>query len=260
MIRAKLIGSLEVPGDKAISHRALIFASFCKGISTVSGMSPQDCQSTADCLSKLGLRIKTEKSNGQKNQSVSCVSIEASGLKNLVTAQDTLFAGNSGTTMRLMSGLLAGLSFRSCVDGDHSLRKRPMSRVLEHLKAMGAQIDYLEGEGHAPFTITGGNLNGEHFKLKIASAQIQTALLLAGLQASGRTTVQLPSLVRDHTTKFFKYIGIPFKIDAENTVSVSALEEPVKPFQYLIPGDISSAAFLWLLPPVYLARIFCCLI
>ncbi len=242
MIKTKLIGKIAIPGDKAISHRALIFASFCKGTSVVSGMSPaQDCQSTADCMSKLGLQIKISNNDAKKNQTQ--VDIQSGGLKSLTAPKDILFAGNSGTTMRLMSGLLAGRPFSARVDGDHSLRKRPMSRVLDHLKTMGAQIKYLDAEGCAPFSITGGNLKGMHCNLKIASAQVQTALLLAGLQASGRTTVQLPSIVRDHTPNFFKHIGIPYEMREENTVSVVALEEPIKPFQYVVPGDISSAAF-----------------
>ncbi len=251
MEKSKLIGSLQVPGDKSISHRALIFAAFSKGISYIEGLSPaQDCQSTANCLRQLGLEIK--EINGKENKSSTCVSVNSPGIKHLNAPQNTLFVGNSGTTIRLMSGLMAGQSFTSHFDGDESIRKRPMARVLEHLEKMGAQISYNGEQGLAPFAITGGHIKGTEFKLKVASAQVQTALLLAGLQANGRTTIHLPGIARDHTTRMFDYIGIPFEKNDEpnnfskgeyTSVSIEALTEPIGPYQYKVPADISSAAF-----------------
>lgn len=247
MTKPKLIGSIAVPGDKSISHRVLILAGCCKGISHIEGLSPaQDCESTANCLQQLGIAIKTQETNGTKNKQSACVSIESPGIKNLAAPQETLFAGNSGTTIRLLAGLMAGQPFTSRFDGDESIRKRPMARVLDHLEQMGTEINYLDSEGLAPFTISGGNLQGQEFTLKVASAQVQTALLLAGLQASGRTTVHLPGIARDHTTRLFKYIGIPFRNgngETYHAVSVESLDEPIEPFQYKVPADISSAAF-----------------
>ncbi len=246
MRKLKLFGTLQIPGDKALSHRALIFASFSKGINHIEGLSPaQDCQNTANCMRQLGLEITA--ANGAGNKSYTSISINSPGIKHLSVPRGTLFVGNSGTTIRLISGLLAGQSFTSHFDGDESIRKRPMTRVLEHLETMGAQVNYNEEKGLAPFAISGGQLTGSEFTLKVSSAQVQTALLLAGLQANGRTTVHLPGIARDHTVRFFDYLGISFENnpvkEAYTSVSVEKLKEPVKPFQYRIPGDISSAAF-----------------
>jgi 3-phosphoshikimate 1-carboxyvinyltransferase len=243
MQKSKLVGSIEVPGDKSISHRVLIFASFCKGISKIEGLSPaQDCVSTANCLRSLGLKINDKENNATKGKRLSYITVEASGIKQLSAPKNNLFVGNSGTTIRLLSGLLSGQAFSCQLDGDESIRRRPMARVLQHLEEMGAHINYIEKEGLAPFTIRGGNLEGKEFKLKVASAQVQTAILLAGLQAAGKTTVHLPGTARDHTTRLFSHIGIPFQ-NSNGSISVEALASPIKPFQYKVPADISSAAF-----------------
>ncbi len=240
MTKTKLIGSLEVPGDKALSHRSLIFAAFSKGTSRVENLSPAgDCLSTVNCLRQLGLDIAVTHKNGTQAAAI----ITAAGISKLAASQETLFADNSGTTMRMLAGLLAGRPFSSHLDGDDSLRRRPMARVLEHLKTMGATISYANGPGLAPFTITGGNLEGTEFKLTVASAQVQTALLLAGLQAKGKTTVILPGPARDHTERMFSYTGIPYNKDNEQSISVEKLSGPIKPFTYNVMGDISSAAF-----------------
>jgi 3-phosphoshikimate 1-carboxyvinyltransferase len=153
-----------------------------------------------------------------------------------------LDAGNSGTTIRLMSGVLAGQPFASRLDGDSSLRKRPMSRVLNHLVEMGANVAYLENDNYPPFEIRGGKLQGKRFALKVASAQVQTALILAGLQADGETVVELPAVVRDHTERMLKHAGVPFVQDGLTT-RVSRLATPVAGFEIKVAGDISSAAF-----------------
>ena len=235
MAKIKLVGNLEVPGDKAVSHRSLIFAAFGKGISRIENLSPAgDCLSTVHCLRQLGLDIVTDKSP---------VTVSANGIDKLNAPHNTLSAENSGTTIRMMAGLLAGRPFTSHLDGDGSLRKRPMARVLEHLKTMGADITYADGQGHAPFAITGGRLEGSEFKLPVASAQVQTALLLAGLQANGQTTVILPGPARDHTERMFNHTSIPYKKNSEYSISVERLTEAIKPFTYKVMGDISSAAF-----------------
>ena len=233
-----LTGSLTVPGDKSISHRALIFSALTRGKNQVHQLSPaEDCQSSLKCLSKLGLKFqKLESAEGSWE-------IESPGLDGLKAPQETLDAGNSGTTIRLLSGLLAGRSFQSRFDGDESLRSRPMARVLDHLKSMGAHISFEENSGRAPFTIEGKKLHGQRFELKVASAQVETALLLAGLQAEGKTTVKLPTLARDHTVRMFAHMGVPFEKESDGSVSVQALKKPVDAFSVLVPGDISSAAF-----------------
>lgn len=245
----KIRGVISVPGDKSISHRALIFSALSKGTCTVSGLSPaEDCQSTADCLRKLGLDVKqahtTKTGFGQPAE----LTIESPGLHKLTAPTAVLNAGNSGTTMRLMSGLVAGQNFTTRFDGDDSLRMRPMSRVLRPLFEMGAKIHYeLEHDmapvaETAPFAVTGGNLAGKHFDLKVASAQVETAILLAGLQASGETSIKSPAKSRDHTERMFRHIGVPF-VQRDGTMSVSRLTEPVAPFKIKVAGDLSSAAF-----------------
>jgi 3-phosphoshikimate 1-carboxyvinyltransferase len=234
-----LKGILAVPGDKSISHRALIFSALTKGKSEVHQLSPaEDCQSSLQCLLKLGLKF-----NQTGNHDGKSWELESPGLEGLKEPSETLFAGNSGTTIRLMSGLLAGRNFSTHLDGDDSLRSRPMARVLDHLKSMGASVDFEASEGRAPFTIKGGKLKGMRFDLTVASAQVETALLLAGLQAEGRTTVKLPTLARDHTVRMFGHMGVPFVKEADGSVSVERLEKPASNFSVQVPGDISSAAF-----------------
>lgn len=238
-----LKGSLQVPGDKSISHRALIFAALSRGVSKVYGLSPAfDCVSSADCLKQLGLSFerRSPRENGRRE---SALLITSPGLEALSPPNTSLFAGNSGTTIRLMSGLLSGRSFTCEFDGDDSLRRRPMSRVLNPLCKMGAKVTYLKQENCPPFSLMGSALTGESFELEQASAQVQTAILLAGLQADGRTSVRIPKPVRDHTTRMFSQIGVPFKQESENLISVSRLLQPVEPFNIDIPADISSAAF-----------------
>lgn len=241
-IRPRLTGYLKVPGDKSVSHRALIFAALCKGQSLIYGLSPaQDCLSTAACLERLGLKIDEGQEDAELK--VKSTTVYSPGIKNLKAPDQTLFAGNSGTTIRLLSGLLSGQSFQASIDGDQSLQSRPMSRVLDPLMQMGASINYEAKPGHAPFSIKGGNLSGINYKLPVASAQVQTALLLAGLQSTGQTSVDMPPSARDHTVRQFQHIGVPFEFKAPGTVSVKRLAEPLPPFSMDIPGDISSAAF-----------------
>jgi 3-phosphoshikimate 1-carboxyvinyltransferase len=241
-VKTKLSGVLAVPGDKSISHRALIFSALSRGTNKIYQLSPaEDCMSSMRCLTSLGLhfsRIETEKtSRGLSWQVVS------PGLDGLKSPAETLDAGNSGTTIRLLSGLLAGRGFESRLDGDESLRSRPMARVLDHLKAMGAEISFEGTDGRAPFIVKGKRLTGKHFDLKVASAQVETALLLAGLQAEGQTSVKLPTLARDHTLRMFKHIGVPFEKSVDGTTTVETLRKPVGEFEIHVPGDISSAAF-----------------
>lgn len=232
-------GKIAVPGDKSITHRALIFSALTRGVSTVSGPSPaEDCRSTAACLSALGLEVKEQ----MAGDSV-ILHVKSDGLPGLRQCGHILDAGNSGTTIRLMAGLVSGRPFSTSFDGDDSLRKRPMRRVMDHLKTMGAAVAYEKVDGCAPFTIRGAELLGRHFVLEVASAQVQTAILLAGLQAAGRTSVTLPAAVRDHTERMFRHIGVPHLLDDGGTVAVTRLEEPLPAASFDIPADISSAAF-----------------
>ena len=231
---APFIGSLTVPGDKSISHRALIFSAFSTGKSRVLNCSPaHDVESSAECLRKLGLKITRDETG--------VFEIENDGIDSLVAPTDILDAGNSGTTIRLMSGLVAGRPFVSRFDGDESLRRRTMKRVFEPLRELGAQVSARE-DTFAPFAITGGNLIGKSFELKVASAQVEACVLLAGLQADGETSVTAPHTVRDHTRRMFEYIGIPFN-HTSKTLSVKRLAKPVDAYELTVPSDISSAAF-----------------
>lgn len=232
-------GKIAVPGDKSITHRALIFSALTRGMSTITGPSPaEDCRSTAACLSLIGLEVKRE----QSGDSI-VLNVKSDGLGALRQASQVLDAGNSGTTIRLMAGLVAGRNFSTSFDGDGSLRKRPMRRVLDHLKTMGATVSYEQADGCAPFTVTGAELIGCQFSLEVASAQVQTAILLAGLQAQGHTSVRLPAAVRDHTERMFRHIGVPFDRPDDLTISVARLAEPLPPAAFDVPADISSAAF-----------------
>jgi 3-phosphoshikimate 1-carboxyvinyltransferase len=262
MKKTPLKGSLTVPGDKSISHRALIFSSFTEGETEISNCSPAvDCLSSAECLEHLGLRVEfadSQRSNEEMSRSArGTVLVKSPGIHGLSAPQKPLFAGNSGTTMRLLSGLLAGQSFVSVLDGDESLRKRPMGRVLKPLIKMGASVKHLRkddqpkgadqnqnGSRHAPFEICGDLLQGDEFHLEIASAQVQTAILLAGLQAEGQTRVVLPQPVRDHTIRMFRWMEIPFDCSDDFMVTVKRLSTNVKPKAIEIPADISSAAFM----------------
>jgi 3-phosphoshikimate 1-carboxyvinyltransferase len=241
-VKTKLRGVLAVPGDKSISHRALIFSALSQGTNKVYQLSPaEDCMSSMRCLTSLGLKFT--KIEDEKNSNGLSWQVVSPGLDGLKAPQETLDAGNSGTTIRLLSGLLAGRNFESRFDGDESLRGRPMARVLDHLKAMGAEISFETHAGRAPFTVKGKQLTGQNFKLKVASAQVETALLLAGLQAKGKTSVKLPTLARDHTLRMFKHIGVPFTRGVDGTTTVERLEKSVGEFEIHVPGDISSAAF-----------------
>jgi 3-phosphoshikimate 1-carboxyvinyltransferase len=231
---APFIGSITVPGDKSISHRALIFSAFSHGKSRVLNCSPaHDVESTAACLRKLGLVIKRTEDG--------VFEIESGGIEALTAPAEVLDAGNSGTTIRLLSGLVAGRPFSTKFDGDASLRKRTMKRVFQPLRELGAKVQAVE-DTFAPFEILGGTLTGKAFQLNVASAQVEACILLAGLQADGETSVSAPHTVRDHTRRMFEFIGIPF-VQQDKTLSVRRLTKPVDAYELTVPSDISSAAF-----------------
>ena len=229
-----LKGTLTVPGDKSLSHRALMFSALAQGNATVRGLGPgADVKSTAACLKALGVALEW---NG-----TTC-HIYGAGLHGLRVPKAPLDAGNSGTAMRLLLGILAGQSFDTTLMGDESLSRRPMGRVIQPLMQMGARIQAHEGT-YAPLKIQGTALKGFSYEMLVASAQVQSALLLAGLYAQGPTTVIEPGPIRDHTERMLSYLGADVK--REGPAVTVRPGNALKAKDVEVPGDPSSAAF-WL--------------
>ena len=233
-------GSLTVPGDKSISHRAVMFSALANGESKIKGfLAGEDCLSTISVFRKMGVNIEQEEDR---------VRILGLGLHGLKAPKDVLYCGNSGTTMRLMAGILAGQSFSSCLTGDESLEKRPMKRVCLPLEKMGAKIKMQGEKGTAPLEISGSPLTGICYESPVASAQVKSSVLLAGLYAKGKTSVIEPGLSRDHTERLLSAMGVDcstklledgrVEISLEGGQDLQALSG-----EYLVPGDISSAAY-----------------
>jgi len=234
-----LQGRLKVPGDKSISHRALMLGAIAQGETIIEGLLlGEDPRSTAKCFQMLGATIS--ELNTER------VVVEGIGLGQLSEPLDILDAGNSGTTMRLMLGILASHPGRVfIVTGDHSLRSRPMSRVVKPLQEMGAQIWGRQGNSLAPLAIQGQKLKPIHYHSPIASAQVKSCILLAGLMTEGETTVTEPALSRDHSERMLRAFGAQLSIDPDtNSVTVTG-QAKLQGQKVIVPGDISSAAF-WL--------------
>ena len=232
-------GNITIPGDKSISHRALMLGAIAEGETTIEGLLlGEDPRSTAACFRAMGAEIS--ELNSQK------VIVKGVGLGKLQEPEAVLDAGNSGTTMRLMLGLLASHRDRLfTVTGDDSLRSRPMSRVIKPLAQMGANIWGRKGNSLAPLAVRGQQLKPTHYHSPIASAQVKSCVLLAGLMVDGKTTVTEPSLSRDHSERMLRAFGATLDIEPE-TNSVTLIGQPtLKGQQVIVPGDISSAAF-WL--------------
>ncbi len=228
----RLTGTVRMPGDKSVSHRALIFGALAEGTTEVSGLAPgADVHSTRSVLEALGVEI---------SGTGAVVSVRGRGLGGLKAPKTELDAGNSGTTMRLMSGVLAGHPFIARIVGDESLSRRPMERVAVPLRQLGATIE-LTSRGTAPMTVRGGKLRGSRVLLTVASAQVKSAVLLAGLHAVGKTTVIEPEATRDHTEKMLELFGVSVERDglAASVTGGSRL----KGIRVSVPGDPSSAAF-----------------
>ncbi len=228
----KVIGEIRVPGDKSISHRALMLGALARGESSIRNMSPgADVRSTARCLRALGAEIKWKTG--------SPVVVRGAGLRGLHPPKAHLDAGNSGTTMRLLAGILAGQPFESVLTGDDSLQKRPMGRIIQPLTRMGARI--ASSEGRAPLCIRGGDLRGIRYELPVPSAQVKSCVFLAGLYAEGATTVIEPVPTRDHTERLLARMGA--EVDREDhSITVEGGSE-LAPFEMSVPGDPSSSAF-----------------
>ncbi|MEN9877096.1 MAG: 3-phosphoshikimate 1-carboxyvinyltransferase [Cyanobacteriota bacterium] len=239
----RLRGTVRVPGDKSISHRALLFGAIAEGETRIEGLLPaEDPLNTAACLRAMGVEVSAIEA-GQP------VLVRGVGLDGLQEPAQVLDCGNSGTTMRLMLGLLAGRSGRHFVlDGDSSLRRRPMARVAKPLGQMGACIHGRQGGNLAPLAIQGRPLQGAVIRTPVASAQVKSALLLAGLSADGPTTVIEPALSRDHSERMLRAFGADLVSEPEASDGPRVLITPGARLQgqrVVVPGDISSAAF-WL--------------
>jgi len=228
-----LRGEVTPPPDKSISHRAVIFASIAKGRSVIRNLlRADDPLRTLDAVRSLGIDIRD---CGES------VEIYGGGLHGLKEPEDVIDCGNSGTTMRLLAGLLSAQPFFSVLTGDNSLRQRPMKRVIDPLVMMGAALHARAGDTLAPVAVKGGGLMGIHYKSPVASAQVKSAVILAALYAAGETVVEEPRKSRDHTERMLPAIGAGIRVDGLK-VTVSGGNE-LRPFEITVPGDFSSAAF-----------------
>jgi 3-phosphoshikimate 1-carboxyvinyltransferase len=240
---ARLAGTVAVPGDKSIGHRAVLFGALCDGVVEVSGLSGgEDNRSTMGCLRALGVKIE-EHERGR-------ATVHGVGVDGLRAPTSQLDCGNSGTTMRLMAGLLAAQKFSATLFGDETLQRRPMRRVSAPLEQMGARFEgrpgNKPGEVLPPLTVHGSALTGIDYTLPMASAQVKSAVILAGLYARGATTVVEPGPTRDHTERMLARLGAPVSVVGKNTVRVAPdgwdRKLPAQPMD--VPGDPSSSAFL----------------
>ncbi len=233
---SSLHGEVIPPGDKSISHRAVILNSIATGKATITNLSPgADCRSTISCLKALGVEIEERKDG---------FTISGVGGYGLREAENVLDAGNSATTIRLLAGLLAAQPFLSIITGDHSLRSRPMGRIIRPLRLMGASIWGRGDDSFAPLAIRGGKLRGIDYSLPIPSAQLKSALIIAALFAEGTTTIEETIKSRDHTERMLKSMGANLEIEG-NRVTITPGHTHLAAMDILVPGDISAAAF-WL--------------
>ena len=240
-----LKGDVFVPGDKSISHRSIMFGALAKGTTEITGfLNSADCLSTIDCFRKLGVQIDhaIRPTNG-----VPTITVHGNGLQGLKAPSETLYTGNSGTTTRLMSGILVAQPFDSNITGDMSIEKRPMNRIIKPLSQMGADISSLMDNGCAPLVIKGGKrLRGITYRNPIASAQVKSAIVLAGLYAEGDTVVYEPALSRNHTETMLTMFGADIHNELARDGSAVAILHPGMPLHGIkinVPGDISSAAY-----------------
>jgi 3-phosphoshikimate 1-carboxyvinyltransferase len=238
----RLRGSIEAPGDKSISHRAAILNAIAQGEALVENFQGgADCLATLRCLRALGVKIDWD---GQGT-----LRIRGSGRFGLRESADVLNAANSGTTMRLLAGLLAGQPFFSVLTGDASLRSRPMERVVEPLRAMGARVQGRAGGARPPLAIEGGSLRGIRYRLPVASAQVKSALSLAALYGEGETVLEEPAPSRDHTERMLRAMGAEVLDDEGDGLRIAPQQRELTPLSLRVPGDISAAAF-WMVAAV----------
>jgi 3-phosphoshikimate 1-carboxyvinyltransferase len=236
----RVAGAIRVPGDKSISHRFALLAAIADGRSTIANYAPgADCASTLSCVAALGAIVS--RSPARDEDEPPLVAIEGRGLCGLRAAPEPLDCGNSGSTMRMLSGVLAGHPFLSTLIGDASLSRRPMRRVIGPLASMGAELTAGPGD-RPPLTIRGGDLQGIHFTPETPSAQVKSAVLLAGLQARGETVVTEPATTRDHTERALETFGAVVTIEGKRIALRGG--QCLTGCELRVPGDISSAAFI----------------
>ena len=227
-----LHGEITVPGDKSISHRAVMLGALANGTTHITGfLMGEDCLSTIDCFRKMGVSIDVSDKE---------VVVEGVGLHGLTAPECELYTGNSGTTTRLLSGILAGQSFTSTMNGDATIQRRPMGRVMKPLREMGASIEGKD-DNFCPLTMHPSELHGIEYRLPVASAQLKSAILLAGLYAEGQTTVIEPAPSRDHTERMFRALGV--EIETNGNVITLNPPEDLHAVDIAVPSDISSAAY-----------------
>jgi 3-phosphoshikimate 1-carboxyvinyltransferase len=243
---ARLRGEVRLPGDKSISHRALILATLAGGESTIRAAGDgADIRSTAGIVAALGAAVERIGEDG-RTVDYRVVSPGADGLRE---PADTLDCGNSGTSLRLVAGMLAGLPLTAVLDGDRSLRRRPVARIIEPLRSMGAVLQARDDDSHPPLTVVGATpLRPIDYRTPVPSAQVKSAILLAGLRAEGRTTIREAVATRDHTERMLRARGIPVeRVDGPDGVVAWTVEggRTVRAIDERVPGDVSAAAF-WL--------------
>lgn len=227
-----LHGEITVPGDKSISHRAVMLGALANGTTHITGfLMGEDCLSTIDCFRKMGVSIDVSDKE---------VVVEGVGLHGLTAPECELYTGNSGTTTRLLSGILAGQSFTSTMNGDATIQRRPMGRVMKPLREMGASIEGKD-DNFCPLTMHPSELHGIEYRLPVASAQLKSAILLAGLYAEGQTTVIESAPSRDHTERMFRALGV--EIETNGNVITLNPPEDLHAVDIAVPSDISSAAY-----------------
>ncbi|MBE5869710.1 MAG: 3-phosphoshikimate 1-carboxyvinyltransferase [Lachnospiraceae bacterium] len=230
---SRLRGEVTIPGDKSISHRAVMFGALAEGTTEVTNfLQGADCLSTIDCFRRLGIDIENTPER---------ILIHGKGLHGLKKPDAELYTGNSGTTTRLISGILAGQDFDVTLNGDASIQKRPMRRIMEPLGQMGAEISSIRGNDCAPLSIHGTHLKGIHYVSKVASAQVKSAILLAGLYADSPTSVTEPVLSRNHSEIMLNYFGA--SVTSTGTTATIQPEPELFGQKIIVPGDISSAAY-----------------
>ncbi len=231
-----LTGNCSVPGDKSISHRAVLFGAMAEGVSSVRGfLDGGDCRATIAVMRALGVQVD--------EVSPTELRVYGRGLRGLQEPNSVLDCGNSGTTIRLLTGLLAGQQFTSFLNGSEQIRRRPMDRIVRPLRGMGADIMGRQNGTYAPLGIRPARLRGVEYEMPVASAQVKSCVLLAGLYAHGLTIVREPGPARDHTERMLAAMGAPLQ-RVGNTVTSETPTEPLRPLNMTVPGDMSSAAFL----------------
>ncbi|MCF0134069.1 MAG: 3-phosphoshikimate 1-carboxyvinyltransferase [Blautia sp.] len=231
--QTRLRGEIDVPGDKSISHRCIMLGSLAEGTTRITNfLEGADCLSTISCFQKMGVRIERENDE---------VVVYGKGLHGLAKSDSVLDVGNSGTTIRLLSGILAGQCFPSEINGDISIQSRPMKRILTPLQSMGADIISIKGNGYAPLRIHGKPLKAIHYNSPTASAQVKSCILLAGMYSDGITSVTEPFLSRNHTEIMLNHFGA--KVHSANCTASIEPEPRLEGRDINVPGDISSAAY-----------------